>query len=174
MNDVNLVHTVFQINLEETIVSLVVIATTVIALKLLIEKLFAAFNKEPWWIKKRREHNEYLRRLDTLEKQREEDVKQSNMRDKRIKDSVDALNQNMTLVSNKLDLMDEESKQNKLAELKDKIGQSYRYYHEKQEWNSMEEETLRDLITRYEANGGENSFVHSVVLPESYIWRKVN
>ena len=59
------------------------------------------------------------------------------------------------------------------AEMKDKISQLYRYYHEKQEWNDMEREAFNDLIDEYEDAGGKNSFVHSVVQPESYLWKVV-
>lgn len=64
-------------------------------------------------------------------------------------------------------------RQQKRAELKDKISQSYRYYHEKQKINDIEFETLDDLIKAYESCGGNNSFVHSVVQKEMYTWEKI-
>lgn len=70
----------------------------------------------------------------------------------------------------------ESEKKNNLrdqAELKDKIGSSYRYYHEKGEINDIELEALEDLITAYEEAGGKNSFVHSVVQKEMYTWKQV-
>ena len=57
--------------------------------------------------------------------------------------------------------------------LKDKISQSYRYYHSKGKINDMELEALEDLIEEYETAGGENSFVHTVVQKEMYTWEKV-
>lgn len=68
-----------------------------------------------------------------------------------------------------------EEKHNKRirAEMKDKISQLYRYYHEKQVWNDMEREAFNDLIDEYEDAGGSNSFVHSVVQPESYTWKVI-
>ena len=33
--------------------------------------------------------------------------------------------------------------------------------------------TLEDLIEEYEAAGGENSFVHSLVQKEMYAWEKI-
>ena len=59
------------------------------------------------------------------------------------------------------------------AELKDKIGQSYRYYHKIGKINDMELEALEDLIKEYESVKGENSFVHSVVQKEMYTWEQV-
>ena len=59
------------------------------------------------------------------------------------------------------------------AELKDKISQSYRYYHSLGKINDMELEALEDLIEEYESADGENSFVHSVVQKEMYTWEKV-
>jgi hypothetical protein len=35
-------------------------------------------------------------------------------------------------------------------------------------------ETLRDLIEEYEAHGGVNSFVHSVVEQEMHNWKRVS
>lgn len=59
------------------------------------------------------------------------------------------------------------------AELKDKISQSYRYYHSLGKINDMELEALQDLIEEYEEAEGKNSFVHSIVQKEMYTWDKV-
>lgn len=68
-----------------------------------------------------------------------------------------------------------EEKDNKRAraELKDKIGERYRRFHEKGEINDIEMEALEDLIEEYEAAGGENSFVHTLVQKEMYTWTRV-
>ena len=58
------------------------------------------------------------------------------------------------------------------AELKDKIGNLYRYYHSKGEISMMEFEALEDLIKEYYKIKG-NSFVHSTVEPEMYTWKIV-
>lgn len=60
------------------------------------------------------------------------------------------------------------------AELKDKIGQSYRYYHEVKKINDIEMETLEGLIKTYEDYGGKNSFVHSLVQKEMYTWEHID
>ena len=58
------------------------------------------------------------------------------------------------------------------AELKDKIGNLYRYYHSKGEISMMEFEALEDLIKEYYKIKG-NGFVHSTVEPEMYTWKIV-
>lgn len=60
------------------------------------------------------------------------------------------------------------------AQLKDRIGQSYRAYHNAGKWTSMEKEALEDLIEEYEGAGGKNSFVHSTVQEEMYTWELVD
>lgn len=93
------------------------------------------------------------------------------------------LSQSIASISKKLDdmqrntderFLESEKKNNKRirAELKDKISQSYRYYHSLGKINDMELEALEDLIEEYEAADGENSFVHSVVQKEMYTWEK--
>lgn len=69
-------------------------------------------------------------------------------------------------------LIDMEEKENKRvqSEIKERIAQSYRRYNETKQISFMELEALEDLIETYEAHGGENSFVHSVVQKEMYTW----
>lgn len=94
------------------------------------------------------------------------------------------LSESLSDISRKIDdikrntderFMESERKNNKRirAELKDKISQSYRYYHELGKINDMELEALEDLIEEYEEAEGKNSFVHSVVQKEMYTWEKV-
>lgn len=59
------------------------------------------------------------------------------------------------------------------AELKDKIGRTYRYHHDLGKINDIEFEALKDLIEEYECAGGTNSFVHDLVIPEMYHWEIV-
>lgn len=70
-------------------------------------------------------------------------------------------------------LEEEKRKENERAKLKDSIGSLYRRCHEKQEWDYMDKDTLKDLLKQYEANGGLNSFVHDRVEPESYTWKLI-
>lgn len=86
---------------------------------------------------------------------------------KATKNKLNVLAQMMIEVQEKNDVSER-------AKLKDRISQSYRYYHEKGEWNAMEKEAFEDLIRDYENHGGENSFVHSICEPESFTWKIVD
>lgn len=115
---------------------------------------------------------------------RKNDRKQSFAIQKELTDAQKDLSQSISDISKKIDEMqrntderflESERKNNKRirAELKDKISQSYRYYHAIGKINDMELEALEDLIEEYEEADGKNSFVHSVVQKEMYTWEKV-
>ena len=80
----------------------------------------------------------------------------------------------ISLLTQKIDTMIADEKERQRAKLKDRIGEMYGYYHEKQEWNHMQKEALDDLITAYENAGGLNSYVHDIVQPESYTWKLID
>lgn len=96
---------------------------------------------------------------------------------KKLSESISALSKKLDEIQQNTNERFEESerKNNKRirAELKDKISQSYRYYHSLGKINDMELEALEDLIEEYEEAEGSNSFVHSVVQKEMYTWEKV-
>lgn len=68
--------------------------------------------------------------------------------------------------------MQEKSDMNKAAELKDRIGQSYRYYHQSGKITTIEKEALKDLIRAY-SQFSSNSFVHSLVEKEMETWEVI-
>lgn len=113
------------------------------------------------------------------------DREQSFTIQKELKDAQNKLSESLADISQKIDnmkhdtdkrFMESERKNNKRirAELKDKISQSYRYYHSLGKINDMELEALEDLIEEYESAEGQNSFVHSVVQKEMYTWEKIS
>lgn len=113
------------------------------------------------------------------------DREQSLFIQKELTDAQNRLSESISDISKKIDdmkrntderFMESEQKNNKRirAELKDKISQSYRYYHELGKINDMELEALEDLIEEYEEADGKNSFVHSVVQKEMYTWEKID
>ena len=113
------------------------------------------------------------------------DREQSLSIQKELTDAQNRLSESISDISKKIDDMkrdtdarftESERKNNKRirAELKDKISQSYRYYHELGRINDMELEALEDLIEEYEEAEGKNSFVHSVVQKEMYTWEKID
>ena len=118
-------------------------------------------------------------------KNRIHDREQSFTIQKELTDAQNKLSESLTIISKKIDDMqhntdkrfrESEHKNNKRirAELKDKISQSYRYYHSLGKINDMELEALEDLIEEYESADGKNSFVHSVVQKEMYTWEKID
>lgn len=115
---------------------------------------------------------------------RSHDREQSFAIQKKLTDAQEELSKSLFAISQKIDEMqrntnerfiESERKNNKRirAELKDKISQSYRYYHSLGKINDMELEALNDLIEEYESADGKNSFVHSVVQKEMYTWEKI-
>lgn len=111
------------------------------------------------------------------------DREQSFSIQKELTDAQKKLSDSLSDISKKIDAMqkntderfeESERKNNKRirAELKDKISQSYRYYHSLGKINDMELEALEDLIEEYESADGTNSFIHSVVQKEMYAWEK--
>lgn len=94
-----------------------------------------------------------------------------------INDKLDKMkyDTDMRFLENQKQLQETREKTDKRtrAEMKDKISRAYRYYHAKKSWNYMEKEALLDLIEEYEAAGGQNSFIHSVVVPEMCLWEEI-
>lgn len=98
------------------------------------------------------------------------DRKQSLEIQKELTDSQSKLTDKVDDICRKLFDMEEKENKRVQSEIKERIAQSYRQYNETKQISSMELEALEDLIETYEAHGGENSFVHSVVQKEMYTW----
>ena len=182
-----------KINFPSLFISVFIILMGFKAIVSLFEWISEKLGIETKWMRKKRKEHELLvetsRNLSELQDKHNKDVEQSIAHDRLIKDELslfaDEMKRDIGAVFEKLDMMQQntnqrfeesERKNNKRirAELKDKISQSYRYYHSLGEINDMELEALEDLIEEYEAADGENSFVHSVVQKEMYIWKKKN
>lgn len=130
------------------------------------------------WAKRKQEKDELLKMvyenkkaIEQYAENRVHDREQSFEIQKQLTDAIDTIIAKLEALSEKHDSFEERQNKRVRAELKDRISRLYQYYHEKQEWNDMEKEALIDLIEEYETAGGVNSFVHSVVLPESYQWK---
>lgn len=76
-------------------------------------------------------------------------------------------------ISAKLDDMEKKNNLSKQAELKSRIEKLYRECHANRVCTDTAFETLKDLIADYERHGGHNSFVHSLVQPEMYMWERI-
>lgn len=119
----------------------------------------------------------YRKNRNELEDEKGAIVKHTASIEELTKDSI-SMKHNIEVINDKMDdlhdmLINLTTEQNarELATLKDRIRQAYSYYNQKKEWNSMEKESLEDLIKSYEVCGGKNSFVHSVVEKEMYNWK---
>ncbi len=153
-----------------------------------ILKFINCFGIETKWSKKAKKESQEICQLrhdvDEIKENRVHDREQSFQIQKDLIDSQHVISESLDKLKEQLNNMQEttdmrfaqsEEKNNKRdrAQLKDKIGQSYRYYHEKGQINDMEFEALEDLIEAYELADGENSFVHETVQKEMYTWTRV-
>lgn len=127
---------------------------------------------------------ENTKKIDTFADNRVKDRAQSFQIQKELVDAQTKISSSVEIIEKKIDQMkaetDErfkksEAKQDERvrAELKDKIGNLYRYYHSKGEITSMEFEALEDLIKAYYKVNG-NGFVKNTVEPELYKWKLVD
>lgn len=116
-------------------------------------------------------------KVNSFQTLRENDRAQSFNIQEQLLNRLDVLSDKIDAMQKSTDerFLSSEKKQNERvqAELKDKIGESYRHYHERNKINSMELEALEGLIETYENFGGKNSFVHSVVQKEMYTWEQI-
>lgn len=152
----------------------------------IIGKFSEIINRPVKWVKKKNEDHKLLmdtvKSLNELKTQHSEDVHQSIRGDEIIKESVLNLTQKVDDLSKDISELKESNNKDKLAEYKDKIGQSYRFYNERKYsednpipyWNHMEKEALEGLIKQYEEHGGKNSFVHTTVEPEMQKWKVID
>lgn len=132
------------------------------------------------WAKRKQEKDELLKiiystkeKVEQYAENRIHDREQSFEIQKQLTDSINALSDKLDAMNLKQNELEEKHRKRIRAEMKDKISQLYRYYHERGKWNDMEKEAFNDLIDEYEDAGGSNSFVHTVVQPESYTWEVV-
>lgn len=126
----------------------------------LIDKLCSRLGLETKWSLKRQKNERMIQNHEDQLNETSEQVKQ-------IIDKINVLSQMMIEMQTRNDTQER-------ARLKDRIAQSYRYYHEKKKWTQMDKEAFEDLINSYELSGGSNSFVHSICEPESFTWEIID
>lgn len=182
MNDIKALLTV---DWAAVIFGIFIIMSGGIAIVTIIGKFSEIIGKPVKWVRNKQQDHELLmqtiRDLKELHDKHEEDTKQSIRHDKMIKDDLAVVSATMLEIKDEVTLMRTQRDNDKLAEYKDKIGQSYRYYKQRHYsddepipyWNHMEKEALEGLIEQYESHGGTNSFVHSIVEPEMQTWKLV-
>lgn len=131
-----------------------------------ISKFVSFFGIETKWSTKDKKNEERFDKFINDFQELKSDVKKLNERFDKLDTDVEALD-------GKVQNLEQKRNERKIAELKDRIGASYRYYHEKGEWNRMEKEAFEGLIKAY-SSLNQNSFVHSVCEPESLTWRIID
>ena len=176
----------FGIDFKTFISTCFVIMAGAISMYVIIGKFSEMIGKPVKWVRQRKEDHELLvktvQNLDLLQKKEVEDTKQSIKHDEAIRKDILNVSETMLQIKKEVTLMRTQRDNDKLAEYKDKVGQSYRYYKERKfseenpvpYWNHMEKEALEGLIRQYESHGGSNSFVHSIVEPEIQTWKLVD
>lgn len=87
--------------------------------------------------------------------------------------SIEELRLSIDTLSDQVSVLQTRNDTNEAARLKDRIGESYRYYHEKGCWTNMEKEAMEEMIHAY-SQYSQNSFVHSVVEKEMLTWTVIN
>lgn len=183
MESINLL---FKQDITSLIPGIFIIMSAVIAITSIIGKFSEIIGKPVRWIRKKNQDHDLLiqtiQNLATLQQKQEHDANECNNYNRILQNNISDLNQKVDSLSTSIFEMRKIQDKDKLAEYKDKIGDSYRYYNERKYsdetpvpyWNHMEKESLEGLISQYEAHGGKNSFVHSVVEPEMQTWKVID
>ena len=152
----------------------------------IIGKFSEIIGKPVKWVKQRKDdHDLLVTTAQTLAKLKEKEIEDANQaikHGKMIKKDLAMVSETMVQIKEEVTLMRTLRDNDKLAEYKDKVGQSYRYYKQRKfsdeepipYWNHMEKEALEGLIRQYESHGGSNSFVHSIVEPEMQTWKLID
>ena len=83
---------------------------------------------------------------------------------------VDHLTELINEMQRKDEERDKKNVETLSANLKDRIGQSYRYYNKRKFWSEMERDAFNSLLHQYEELGNKNSFVHTICEPASLTW----
>lgn len=71
-------------------------------------------------------------------------------------------------------IIEKAEKKADINNLKDRIGQIYRYCHAKKEITEIQKTALLGLIENVEELGEHNSFVHEIVQPEIEMWEVID
>ena len=155
----------FDLDFRVLFSSVVIFMAGWIALKSLLTKFSEATGIEMPWMRSERERAEQVEELHRRVNLIDEKVVE-------IANSVTSMTDTVNTLSNTLNGVEKRLDANEAAKLKDRISESYRYYHERHEWTSMEKEAFHDLIEAY-TQYSTNSFVHTICEPESETWNVI-
>lgn len=182
------IRELLKLDFTAFILTIFVIMSGIIAGYNIIGKFFELIGKPLKWFKgKNADHDAIIRLEGKMEEYAENRIKDRQQSFEIQKKLVDAQTKISDSVQGLVDKFDEfkadtnnrfeasEEKENKRvrAELKNSISGLYRHYHALGKISDIDLETLEELIEEYEAAGGENSFVHSLVQREMYTWEVI-
>lgn len=182
------INELLRLDFTTFILTVFVVMSGLIAMYTTVVKFFDIIGRPIKWVKKNNKDHDAIIRLEGKLKEfadnRVRDREQSFEIQKKLVDAQNKISDSMQGLVKKFDefktdtnnrFNSNEEKENKRvrAELKNSISEIYRNHHILGQINDIELETLEDLIEEYEAAGGENSFVHSLVQKEMYTWEKV-
>ena len=119
-------------------------------------------------MRQKREDHELLiataKNLELLQNKQNEDVRQSIVHDKRIKDDLKNVTDKVNEIAETLSKMQKADNVTEMKKLKEKLVVYYNKYKNSDGWDSMDKEVFWDLFDDYEARGGDG-FIHSKVEP---------
>lgn len=174
-----------QLNINDIITTCVTISAlyaAFVGVRAAFINICKIFGIELKWVRKQHEEHELLMAtahgLKNLTEKEQLDIKNFTETQNKISKSMEEISTKLIELqestNQRFATNEEKSNKREQAKLKDKIGQSYRYYHNVKKINDIEMEALEGLIASYEDCGGTNSFVHSLVQKEMYTWEKVD
>lgn len=115
-----------------------------------------------------REEHELLittvKNLELLQNKQNEDVRQSIVHDRRIKDDLKNVTDKVNEIADILSNMQKADNVTEMKKLKEKLVAYYNKYKNLDGWTSMDKEVFWDLFEDYEERGGDG-FIHSKVEP---------
>lgn len=119
-------------------------------------------------MRQKREDHELLiataKNLELLQSKQNEDVRQSIVHDKRIKDDLKNVTDKVNEIADILSNMQKADNVTEMKKLKEKLVAYYNKYKNSDGWDSMDKEVFWDLFEDYEKRGGDG-FIHSKVEP---------
>ena len=119
-------------------------------------------------MRQKREDHELLiatsKNLELLQSKQNEDVRQSIVHDKRIKDDLKNVTDKVNEIAETLSKMQKADNVTEMKKLKEKLVVYYNKYKNSDGWTSMDKEVFWDLFKDYENRGGDG-FIHSKVEP---------
>ena len=134
----------------------------------IVGKFSEIIGKPVKWIRdKNSDHallQESINELTSLQKQQEEDRRQSIRHDETIRNDLQNLAGTVDGIAATLDNMQAKENESELKRLKDSLVRYYNKYKDIGEWSRLEKDAFWDLFKDYEERGGDG-YIHTIVEP---------